>query len=130
MFDLPPGAERTAQYADYLGLRASFVLVTIPSGVSRGVVARSVAALSKKGARVLGFVENMRGYYCRDCDAVKPLFTSAPDSALTIPCLGTVPFDPELAQHCDAGLSFADLPDGPVRQSLNRTAQHLLDTLQ
>ncbi len=47
MFDLPPGAERTVQYADFLGPRTSFLLVTIPSEVSRGVVARSVAALSK-----------------------------------------------------------------------------------
>ena len=47
MFDLPPGADRTVQYADFLGPRTSFVLVTIPSEVSRGVVARSVAALSK-----------------------------------------------------------------------------------
>ena len=74
MFDLPPGAERTVQYADYLGSRTSFVLVTIPTEVSRGVVARSVAALSKGGHRVLGYVENMSGYYCRDCNAIKPLF--------------------------------------------------------
>src|SRR5262249_11452778 len=55
MIDLPPGAERTVQYADYLGSldgarpggRTSFVLVTIPSEVARGVVARSVAALSR-----------------------------------------------------------------------------------
>jgi hypothetical protein len=55
MFDLPPGAERTVQYADFLGPfdvdqgkpRVSFLLVTIPSEVARGVVARTVAALSK-----------------------------------------------------------------------------------
>ena len=74
MFDLPPGAERTVQYADFLGPRTSFVLVTIPSEVSRGVVARSVAALSKGPNRVLGYVENMSGYYCRDCNGIKPLF--------------------------------------------------------
>ena len=79
MFDLPPGAERTVQYADFLGPRTSFLLVTIPSEVSRGVVARSVAALSKGPNRVLGYVENMSGYYCRDCDAIKPLFASADD---------------------------------------------------
>ena len=76
MFDLPPGAERTVQYADFLGPRTSFVLVTIPSEVSRGVVARSVAALSKGPNRVLGYVENMSGYYCSDCNAIKPLFVS------------------------------------------------------
>ena len=77
MFDLPPGADRTVQYADFLGPRTSFVLVTIPSEVSRGVVARSVAALSKGPNRVLGYVENMSGYYCRDCNAIKPLFDSS-----------------------------------------------------
>ena len=81
MFDLPPGAERTVQYADFLGPRTSFLLVTIPSEVARGVVARSVAALSKGPNRVLGYVENMSGYYCRDCNAIKPLFVSAEPSA-------------------------------------------------
>src|SRR5262247_2303614 len=81
MFDLPPGAERTVQYADFLEPfngkpRTSFVLVTIPSEVSRGVVARSVAALSKAGHRPIGYVENMSGYYCRDCGGIKPLFAS------------------------------------------------------
>ena len=76
MIDLPPGAERTVQYADFLGPRTSFLLVTIPSEVARGVVARSVAALSKRPNRLLGYVENMSGYYCRDCNAIKPLFVS------------------------------------------------------
>src|SRR5215211_7976640 len=98
MFDLPPGAERTVQYADFLGPRTSFVLVTIPSEVARGVVARSVAALSKgpfDGAqgrpnRLLGYVENMSGYYCRDCDAIKPLFDSI---------RGASPLRPPLPAH-------------------------------
>ena len=94
MFDLPPGAERTVQYADFLGPRTSFLLVTIPSEVSRGVVARSVAALSKGPNRVLGYVENMSGYYCRDCNAIKPLFVSPESPTLEIPCLGTVPSIP------------------------------------
>src|SRR3954465_2617806 len=100
LFDLPPGAERTVQYADFLGPRPSFLLVTIPSEVSRGVVARSVAALAKGRNRIIGYVENMSGYYCRDCDAIKPLFPSAGPAAasraepagLEIPCLGTIPF--------------------------------------
>ena len=130
LFDLPPGAERTVQYADFLGPRTSFVLVTIPSEVSRGVVARSVAALSKGPNRVLGYVENMSGYYCRDCNAIKPLFVSPEPSSLEIPCLGTVPFDPELARHCDQGIPFAELPDTPVRRALDHVAQKLLDSLE
>ncbi len=147
MFDLPPGAERTVQYADFLGPRASFLLVTIPSEVSRGVVARSVAALRKGPNRLLGYVENMSGYYCRDCNAIKPLFVSpdqppprlrrsaeasakAESSGLEIPCLGTVPFDPELARHCDRGIPLAELPETPVRRALEHIAQQLLDSLE
>jgi ATP-binding protein involved in chromosome partitioning len=152
MFDLPPGAERTVQYAEFLGPfdaappstplgatlsepkgqarpRASFVLVTIPSEVARGVVARSVAALSKGPNRLLGYVENMSGYYCRDCNAIKPLFASRDQPGLGIPCLGTVPFDPELARHCDLGLPFSGLRETPVGLALEQTAQRLLERL-
>jgi ATP-binding protein involved in chromosome partitioning len=163
MFDLPPGAERTVQYADFLGPRTSFLLVTIPSEVARGVVARSVAALSKgpfdgaqgrpfdgaqgrpfDGAqgrpnRLIGYVENMSGYYCRDCNAIKPLFDSPSGSSdpstslgtsLGIPCLGSVPFDPELARHCDLGTPLAGLPETPVGRALEHVAQQLLDSLE
>jgi ATP-binding protein involved in chromosome partitioning len=146
MFDLPPGAERTVQYADFLGPfdsaqgrpRVSFLLVTIPSEVARGVVARAVAALSKGPNRVLGYVENMSGYYCRDCNAIKPLFASPEPfattqiraSGLEIPCLGTVPFDPELAQHCDRGIALAERPETPVSRAIEHVAQQLLDSLE
>ena len=130
LFDLPPGAERTVQYADFLGPKASFLLVTIPTEVARGVVARSVAALSKGQNRLLGYVENMTGYYCRDCNAIKPLFDSPEASGLEIPCLGTVPFDPELARHCDTGTPLAALPDTPVARAIDHVAQQLLNSLE
>jgi ATP-binding protein involved in chromosome partitioning len=129
LFDLPPGAERTVQYADFLGPRTSFLLVTIPSEVARGVVARSVAALSRGPNRLLGYVENMSGYYCRDCDDIKPLFASPDHSPLHIPCLGTVPFDPELARHCDSGIPFVTRADSPVGRALEQVTQRLLESL-
>jgi len=127
--DLPPGSERTVQYADYLGPRTSFLLVTIPSAVSRGVVARSVAALAKGPNRLLGYVENMSGYYCRDCNAIKPLFVPPASSDLGIPCLGTVPFDPELARHCDLGIPGDGLRETAAGQALAQIAEQLMNTL-
>jgi ATP-binding protein involved in chromosome partitioning len=155
MFDLPPGTERAIQYADFLGPATSFVLVTIPSEVSRGVVARTVAALATRPNRLLGYVENMSGYYCRECRAVRPLFDSdrgasprraplrahpgephqfrsgrAPDPAgFGVPCLGTVPFDPELARRCDGGLAAAGRADTPVAAALEAVAAQLIETL-
>jgi hypothetical protein len=101
--------------------------VTIPSEVARGVVARSVAALSKRQHRILGYVENMSGYYCRDCNATRPLFPSPESSGLAIPCLGTVPFDPELARQCDQGIPVAELPGTPVALALDLIAQRLME---
>jgi ATP-binding protein involved in chromosome partitioning len=129
LFDLPPGAERTVQYADFLGPRTSFLLVTIPSAVARGVVARSVAALANGPNRLLGYVENMSGYYCRGCDAIRPLYASGDGADLAIPCLGTVPFDPELAACCDSGMPLASVPGTPVGRAFEQVAAHLLDRL-
>lgn len=129
LVDLPPGSDRTIQYADFLGARTSFVMVTIPSQVSRGVVSRSVAALATRPNRVLGYIENMSGYYCRGCDAVKPLFASD-GSVLPVPCLGSVPFDPELARFCDLGIPFTSLRETPVGVALDGIAQRLVDDLE
>jgi hypothetical protein len=92
----------------------------------------------------------MSGYYCRECNAIKPLFASpessgvspessgvSPESSgvspeasgLEIPCLGTVPFDPELARHCDLGIPLAELPESAVSRALDHVVQQLLDSL-
>ena len=113
MFDLPPGAERTVQYADFLGPRTSFLLVTIPSEVARGVVARSVAALSKGPNRLLGYVENMSGYYCRDCNAIKPLFVSPDPSGLGDP----LPRDRPVRSRACAALRSRDPSRGTARDT-------------
>lgn len=131
LFDLPPGAERTLQFAEYLGAETSFALVTIPSEVSRGVVARSVAALSKTANPVLGYVENMSGYYCSDCNEVKPLFPEAKDGiSLDLPCLGRVPFDPALAFACDRGVPLGDLPETAATRALSAIAGRLVESLE
>lgn len=122
LIDLPPGAERTLQYAEFLGEGVAFVLVTVPSDVSRGVVARSIAALRKTSNRVLGYVENMKGYYCERCDEIKPLFPEAGGVELGIPCLGAVPFDPALARACDRGERLSSSSSLPVATALAEVA--------
>jgi len=132
LVDLPPGADRTFQYAEFLGKRAQFVLVTIPSELSRGVVARSVAALRKAPNRLLGYIENMKGYLCPECQTVKPLFSSAEagDARPGVPCLGSVPFDPELAAACDAGTPMPEAAAGPVLAATRSLADSILRHLE
>jgi ATP-binding protein involved in chromosome partitioning len=131
LVDLPPGAERMVQYADFLGPATAFVMVTIPGDVARGVVARAIAALRAMPNRLLGVVENMRGYYCADCGAVKPLFPSRSAVALDAPELGGVPFDPELAACCDRGGSILDLAEtGATRLAVQAVAGRILEELE
>lgn len=141
LVDLPPGAERTVHFAELLmglaGDRCAFVLVTIPSEVARGVVARSVTALAGTGARLAGVIENMAGYWCRDCGAVKPLFPDAAAAggarlgapSLGPPSLGTVPFDPELAALADRGWPEAE-EGGAAIAALDGVAERLLAAIE
>jgi ATP-binding protein involved in chromosome partitioning len=131
LFDLPPGAERTLQFADFLGPATSFVLVTIPSEVSRGVVARSIAALAASENPLLGYVENMSGYFCADCGGIKPLFPETKDGiVLDLPCLGRVPFDPAVAFACDRGVAFLDLPETAATRALSAIAGRLVEAME
>ena len=126
LVDLPPGPERIVQYAELLGSSSFVVLVTIPSDVSRGVVARSIDALAKTPNRILGYIENMDGYYCSDCGRVKPLFPASSNVKFDLPCLGSVPFDPELAAICDQGGSLSDSQESPSWQPVRRIAEEVV----
>ena len=125
LVDLPPGVERIVQFAELLGPSALFVVVGIPSDVARGVVARSIDALERTPNRVLGYVENMNGYYCPDCERIKPLFPAQSQVKLDLPCLGSVPFDPELAALCDRGGSPSEAPALVSRQPVQRIAEEV-----
>ncbi|MFP8878128.1 MAG: P-loop NTPase [Myxococcota bacterium] len=123
LVDLPPGAERIVQYAELLGPAALFVLVTVPSDLATGVVARSLDALEKTPNQILGYVDNMDGYYCSDCGQVKPLFPALSQVKLDLACLGSVPFDPELAALCDRGGSSCEMPALISWQPVRRIAE-------
>ena len=129
LLDLPPGAERTVQYAEFLGKDTAFLLVTLPSALSHGVVARSARALEGTENRVLGYVENMAGYWCAPCGTVRPLFGEG--AALeNLECLGRVPFDPALAALCDAGIDSAALGDSPAAVAMREVAGRVMALLE
>jgi ATP-binding protein involved in chromosome partitioning len=132
LVDLPPGPESTAQFADFLGPQAAVLLVSIPSALARGVVARSVSALAPLPNRLLGHVENMSGYACAGCGTIRPLFPESQEPAeLDLPCLGRVPFDPQLAALSDEGRAITEVPEaGPVAAALAEVARNLIERLE
>ena len=130
LVDLPPGAERTLQYAEFLGSGTAIVLVTIPSDLSRGVVSRSLGALTKAQNRVLGYVENMKGYYCEGCRSIRPLFPESTTIDLGIASLGSVPFDPAVAAACDRGEPPRGEANGATWRAVGDVAQRIRRALE
>lgn len=132
LVDLPPGPERTAQFASFLGPDASVLLVSIPSALARGVVARALDALRPLPNRMLGYVENMSGYACSGCGTLRPLFPEDPEAPeLGLRCLGRIPFDPELARLCDRGVAVTETGErGAVLSALTELATALLERLE
>ena len=130
LIDLPPGTERTVQHAEFLPARTAFVLVTIPTELARGVVSRTVTGLAKIESRVLGYIENMKGYYCAGCGSVQPLFPSGTDVEIKVPFLGGVPFDPELAVLCDRGQSIDTNAGLPATKAVHDIVSKLCNVLE
>jgi len=54
----------------------------------------------------------------------------AGESRPGIPCLGSVPFDPELAAACDAGTPMPERAAGPVLTATRSLADSILRHLE
>jgi ATP-binding protein involved in chromosome partitioning len=130
VFDLPPGAERTVQFAEFLGPEVDFVLITLPSALASGVVARSATALASAPNRILGHVLNMDGYACAGCGDVRPLFVSEDAPTLDTECLASIPFDPGLAALSDRGGSLSEMPESAAAQAIDSLACRLMNLLE
>jgi len=116
LVDLPPGVGRLAELHELLPDLAGVIAVTIPSAASRDAVGRSLDLAARRGIRVLGLVENLRGYRCETCGDDGPLFGGDASDELSrrfdVDPLGALPFDPTLDRAAAAGALEAWLSAG------------------
>lgn len=118
LIDLPPGAERFADLQDLLPACDKALVVTIPSGIAALSVRRSVILARKLGAKLLGAIENMAGLFGPD----GPM----EERALGVPVLGSIPFDPRIAQCADRGVPFVSAhPDTPAARAFAAIADEI-----
>jgi ATP-binding protein involved in chromosome partitioning len=89
---------------------AGVVMVTQPSAAAVQVTRNALQALDEARIPVLGLVENMVGFNCDSCHAVRPLFPQGEVASLTragdVSVLARLPFDPRLADCCERGTLF------------------------
>jgi ATP-binding protein involved in chromosome partitioning len=129
LIDLGPGIEqlfRIAQVAPLSGV----LIVTQPSQISVNASRAALEMSSLCSTPVIGVVENMVGFNCDGCHAVRPLMPhgdlTALANAMGVPVLARLPFDPRLAECCDRGVIFVrEYADSPLARQLTALAQSI-----
>lgn len=114
LVDLPPGTgDEPIAILKSIPDLDGVVIVTTPQEVSTLVCSKAVNASQTLGAKVLGLIENMSMYVCRDCGDTVYLFGKDKGKQLArmmeIPFLGSIPVDPLFSESADAGAPIVNL---------------------
>lgn len=139
LVDTPPGTSdehlSLAQYLKGCNLDG-VVLVTTPQEVSLQDVRKQAGFCRKMQLRILGVLENMRGFVCPKCQVRSEIFPASTGGAaalceeLDLPFLGSLPIDPQLAKACDEGKSFLrEYPSSPAATVCKEIVQKLSNVL-
>lgn len=124
VIDSPPGTGDEPLSVAQTVPDARAVVVTTPQEVALADVRKSINFCRKVGMSILGLVENMSGLICPHCEKEIPLFGKGGGlktaQRMDIPFLGSLPFDPRLAEGSDSGNMLFQMPEkAPFIQSLN-----------
>jgi len=114
LIDLPPGTgDEPIAILKSIPDLDGVVIVTTPQEVSTLVCSKAITASQTLGAKVLGLIENMSMYVCRDCGDTVYLFGKDKGKQLArmmeIPFLGSIPVDPLFSEAADAGVPIVNL---------------------
>ena len=110
VIDLPPGTgDEPLSIAQLLDSDGA-IIVTTPQDVALLDSRKTVNFARKLETPVAGIIENMSGFVCPHCGKEIDLFKRGGGERaahdLTIPFLGSVPFDPEIVVSGDSGTPF------------------------
>lgn len=107
LIDLPPGTGDAPMSLAQLVPLAGVVLVSTPHHVAANIAGKSVLLFRRLNTPVIGVVENMAEFVCPSCGEISRIFSGMSGEALAaqfdVPCLGSIPLDPQVSQSGDAG---------------------------
>lgn len=130
--DLPPGtgdAQLSLVQATHV---SGAIIVTTPQEMAVGDALRGAKMFEKVGVPVIGIVENMSGFTDPETGRVWELFSSGGGQRLadelSVPLLGAVPLQPQLAAEADVGHPvLIGAPESPAALALRTIAQAVLE---
>lgn len=111
IIDSPPGTgDEPLSVCQLIGRLDGAVVVTTPQKVAAVDVRKSITFCRQLHVPVLGVVENMSGFVCPKCGEITPILSSGGGRRIaedmSVPFLGSIPMDPQIAEACDSGRAF------------------------
>ena len=110
---------------------AKTILITAPNKIGRDRAKNMINFFEKEKIPILGWIENMRGFFCEHCAGRQELFSSGSGSRAVflgdIPFLGRIPIDPHMVECTDAGGAFLEkYPESEVAKACNLITEKIL----
>lgn len=133
--DMPPGTgDAQLSLVQTVELQGA-VMVTTPQKVATGDVRRGIKMFERVNTRVLGVVENMRGFELPGSDEVVDLFGRGGGEELakelSVPFLGAVPLDLAVRRAGDEGRpTVLSAPESRAGLALRRLADRVIEALE
>ena len=133
--DLPPGTgDVPLTVMQSLPLNG-LIVVTSPQELAVMIVNKAVKMAKQLNIPLLGLIENMSSVICPKCGEDFQLFGRSRGKEIaeqfSVPFLGKMPIDPNLATLCDTGNIedyesnlFTDLPDKLLRHTVHPACSH------
>ena len=135
LVDLPPGTgDEALTIAQSIPRIDGVIIVTIPSELSKLIVAKAVSFCRRLELPILGVIENMSWFTCPSCGARVEIFTGGGGEKLAremgLKLLGRIPLDPNIAKASDLGEPYViSYPDSPGAQEFLKIAEEIEETL-
>jgi len=135
LVDLPPGTgDEALTIAQSIPRIDGVIIVTIPSELSKLIVAKAISFCRRLELPILGVIENMSWFTCPSCGARVEIFTGGGGEKLAremgLKLLGRIPLDPNIAKASDLGEPYIiSYPDSPGAQEFLKIAEEIEETL-
>ena len=111
LMDMPPGTGDIQLSLSQSITLTGAVIVSTPQDLALSVASKAIAMFQKLNVPILGVVENMSYYLCRQCGHREEIFGhgGAREAAkkLNFPFLGEIPLDLSIRQQSDSGKPVA-----------------------
>jgi len=110
---------------------AKIIIVTAPEKISAAQAKKTINFLRKEKTQIFGWIENMRGFLCQQCNRRQELFSTGTGKRavflMDVPFLGRIPIDPHLAESAQAGQPYLEkYQDAEGAIAFNLVAEKIL----